>query len=95
MKEDRLSEHLQHRPGSLLAAKERGQKVVGYFPGGYVPEEIIYAAGAVPCVCARAEATALPRPHYLRYPASYALLPEPRSERWRHEPTSTTGWSIS
>lgn len=52
MKEDRLSEYLQRRPASLLAAKERGQKVVGYFPGGYVPEEIIYAAGAVPvCLC--------------------------------------------
>jgi benzoyl-CoA reductase/2-hydroxyglutaryl-CoA dehydratase subunit BcrC/BadD/HgdB len=26
--------------------------MVGYFPGGYVPEEIIYAAGAIPlCLC--------------------------------------------
>lgn len=52
MKEERLSEHLQRRPASLLAAKEKGQKIVGFFPGGYAPEELIYAAGAVPvCLC--------------------------------------------
>lgn len=52
MYQERLSEHLRLRPKSLLAAKERGQKIVGYLPGGYVPEEIIHAAGAVPlCLC--------------------------------------------
>jgi benzoyl-CoA reductase/2-hydroxyglutaryl-CoA dehydratase subunit BcrC/BadD/HgdB len=45
---ERLQKHLLHRTAGLLAAKERGQKVVGYLPGGYVPEEIIHAAGAVP-----------------------------------------------
>lgn len=49
---DSLSKHMLHRPARLLAAKEQGHKIVGYFPGGYVPEEIIYAAGAVPlCLC--------------------------------------------
>jgi benzoyl-CoA reductase/2-hydroxyglutaryl-CoA dehydratase subunit BcrC/BadD/HgdB len=47
-----LLNHVLHRPAGLLAAKEQGRKVVGYFPGGYVPEEIIYAAGAIPlCLC--------------------------------------------
>jgi benzoyl-CoA reductase/2-hydroxyglutaryl-CoA dehydratase subunit BcrC/BadD/HgdB len=45
-----LSKHLVDRPASLVMAKEQGRKIVGYLPGGYVPEEIIYAAGAVP-VC--------------------------------------------
>jgi benzoyl-CoA reductase/2-hydroxyglutaryl-CoA dehydratase subunit BcrC/BadD/HgdB len=49
---ERLLRHVLQRPASLLTAKEQGRKVVGYFPGGYVPEEIIYAAGAVPlCLC--------------------------------------------
>jgi benzoyl-CoA reductase/2-hydroxyglutaryl-CoA dehydratase subunit BcrC/BadD/HgdB len=49
---DSLSKYRLHRPASLLAAKEQGRKIVGYFPGGYVPEEIIHAAGAIPlCLC--------------------------------------------
>ena len=43
-----LTEHLKARPLQLLEAKQNGQKIVGYFPGNYVPEEIIFAAGAVP-----------------------------------------------
>lgn len=42
--EAKLRESLQR----LVCAKERGTKLVGYFPGGYVPEELIVAAGAVP-----------------------------------------------
>ena len=42
--EAKLGESLQR----LVCAKERGTKLVGYFPGGYVPEELIVAAGAVP-----------------------------------------------
>jgi benzoyl-CoA reductase/2-hydroxyglutaryl-CoA dehydratase subunit BcrC/BadD/HgdB len=49
---ERLSEHLRQRPAELLAARDGGRKMVGYLPGGYVPEEIIHAAGAVPlCLC--------------------------------------------
>jgi benzoyl-CoA reductase/2-hydroxyglutaryl-CoA dehydratase subunit BcrC/BadD/HgdB len=47
---ERLTAHLQDRPAKLQEMKEQGMKVVGYFPGNYVPEEIIYASGAVP-VC--------------------------------------------
>ena len=39
---------LSDRLEALNGARNSGTKVVGYFPGGYVPEEIIYAAGAIP-----------------------------------------------
>jgi len=44
----KLEKHLQKRVTELKEAKEKGVKVIGFFPGNYVPEEIIYAAGAVP-----------------------------------------------
>ncbi|MBN2405603.1 MAG: 2-hydroxyacyl-CoA dehydratase, partial [Coriobacteriia bacterium] len=33
---------------SLEEAHDNGKKVVGYLPGGYVPDELIYASGAIP-----------------------------------------------
>jgi benzoyl-CoA reductase/2-hydroxyglutaryl-CoA dehydratase subunit BcrC/BadD/HgdB len=48
MQEERLAIHLRDRPAALREAKKSGVKIVGYFPGNYVPEEIIYASGAVP-----------------------------------------------
>jgi benzoyl-CoA reductase/2-hydroxyglutaryl-CoA dehydratase subunit BcrC/BadD/HgdB len=48
MDEERLAIHLRDRPEQLREAKKQGVKIIGYFPGNYVPEEIIYAAGAVP-----------------------------------------------
>ena len=39
---------LRDRREALERAKSDGTKVVGYFPGGYVPEELIYASGAIP-----------------------------------------------
>jgi benzoyl-CoA reductase/2-hydroxyglutaryl-CoA dehydratase subunit BcrC/BadD/HgdB len=50
MQEERLATHLRDRPEQLREAKKQGTKIVGYFPGNYVPEEIIWASGAVP-VC--------------------------------------------
>jgi benzoyl-CoA reductase/2-hydroxyglutaryl-CoA dehydratase subunit BcrC/BadD/HgdB len=47
---ERITEHLLGRPAKLREAKGKGVKVVGYFPGNYVPEEIIHASGAIP-VC--------------------------------------------
>ncbi|MBA7578307.1 Benzoyl-CoA reductase subunit C [subsurface metagenome] len=46
--EERLSIHLRDRPAELGEAKKKGVKIIGYFPGNYVPEEIIYASDAVP-----------------------------------------------
>jgi benzoyl-CoA reductase/2-hydroxyglutaryl-CoA dehydratase subunit BcrC/BadD/HgdB len=48
MEEDRLAMHLKERPAQLQEAKKKGAKIVGYFPGSYVPEELIYASGAIP-----------------------------------------------
>ena len=43
-----LDAHLKNRPAQLQEAKRKGVKIIGLFPGNYVPEEIIYASGAVP-----------------------------------------------
>jgi benzoyl-CoA reductase/2-hydroxyglutaryl-CoA dehydratase subunit BcrC/BadD/HgdB len=48
MEEDSLAAHLRDRPEQLKQARKEGLKVIGYFPGNYVPEELIYAAGAIP-----------------------------------------------
>lgn len=48
MQEERLAIHLRDRPSQLEEAKKNGIKIIGYFPGNYVPEELIYASGAVP-----------------------------------------------
>ena len=48
MEEKLLAAHLMERPRQLEKAKKDGVKIVGYLPGNYVPEEMIYAAGAVP-----------------------------------------------
>lgn len=53
MEREELNLHLKNRPTQLREAKKKGAKVVGYFPGNYVPEEMIYASGAVPiCLAA-------------------------------------------
>jgi benzoyl-CoA reductase/2-hydroxyglutaryl-CoA dehydratase subunit BcrC/BadD/HgdB len=47
MKEKRLATHLRDRPDQLREARKNGVKLIGYFPGNYVPEELIYASGAI------------------------------------------------
>ncbi|MEJ2739785.1 MAG: 2-hydroxyacyl-CoA dehydratase family protein [Dehalococcoidia bacterium] len=42
-----LDAYLINRPSELKEAQKNGRKIVGYFPGNYVPEEIIYATGAI------------------------------------------------
>ncbi|MCX5999044.1 MAG: 2-hydroxyacyl-CoA dehydratase family protein [Chloroflexi bacterium] len=44
----RLSDYTKARAAELQELKRRGKKIVGYFPGGYMPEELVYACGAVP-----------------------------------------------
>lgn len=48
MQNERLALHLRDRPAQLREAQEKGVKIIGYFPGGYVPEELITASGAIP-----------------------------------------------
>lgn len=76
-----LQEYLAKRPQELLRLKESGTKVVGYFPGDYVPEEIIHASGAIPiCLCRggdpRAVAPALSVTTRFICPFSRALVGE-------------------
>jgi benzoyl-CoA reductase/2-hydroxyglutaryl-CoA dehydratase subunit BcrC/BadD/HgdB len=44
----RLSAHMAGRVTELTRMREKGTKLVGYAPGGYMPEELVYACGAVP-----------------------------------------------
>jgi len=54
-----VTELLHNRPEQIKKAKENGTAVIGYFPGGYVPEEIIHASGAIPlCLCDGADSSA-------------------------------------
>jgi len=46
----RLAEYALNRPAELVKLRARGTKVIGYLAGDFIPEELIYAAGAVP-VC--------------------------------------------
>jgi benzoyl-CoA reductase/2-hydroxyglutaryl-CoA dehydratase subunit BcrC/BadD/HgdB len=48
-----LSAHLKGRVAELWKMKADGVKIVGYSPGGYMPEELVYAADAVPVCLAR------------------------------------------
>ena len=43
-----LDIHLKNRAGELERIKTEGHRIIGYFPGGYVPEEIIMSCGAIP-----------------------------------------------
>jgi len=45
---EKLTQQMKNRGAELKELKKQGKKIVGYFPGGYFPEEIAYAAGAVP-----------------------------------------------
>jgi benzoyl-CoA reductase/2-hydroxyglutaryl-CoA dehydratase subunit BcrC/BadD/HgdB len=53
MEVKRLSAHLRDRPSQLEKARKNGIKIVGFFPGNFVPEEIIYASGAIPLCLVR------------------------------------------
>jgi len=45
---ERLSAHLKARVAELARMKAEGHKIVGYTPGGFMPEELLYACGAMP-----------------------------------------------
>ena len=47
---EEIKNQLRRRPEELKRAREKGKKVIGYFPGDFVPEELIHAAGGEP-VC--------------------------------------------
>ena len=43
-----ISNYMEERLSDLISLKNNGKKIVGYVPGGYVPEELIWASGAIP-----------------------------------------------
>ena len=43
-----LSSHRRTRLADLGKAKEEGRSIIGYTVGGYFPEELVLAAGAIP-----------------------------------------------
>lgn len=45
---ENLSVQIKDRQADLIKAKEEGRKIVGYTPGGYLPEELVIASGAIP-----------------------------------------------
>ena len=45
---NRLTTHLEERNNDLKVLKGEGVKIVGYVPNGYMPEELVYACGAIP-----------------------------------------------
>jgi benzoyl-CoA reductase/2-hydroxyglutaryl-CoA dehydratase subunit BcrC/BadD/HgdB len=44
----RVREHLRNRIPELQQSHNEGVKIVGYTPGGYMPEDMVTAVGAVP-----------------------------------------------
>lgn len=43
-----LTRHLEQRLDTILDLRGNGCRTVGYYPGGYLPEELVLAAGAIP-----------------------------------------------
>lgn len=37
--------HLKNRVAELREVRHKGTRIVGFFPGSYVPEELIHASG--------------------------------------------------
>ena len=45
---EKLSQHVRGRVSDFAKMKKEGRKIVGYAPGGFMPEDMVWAAGAVP-----------------------------------------------
>ncbi|MCP4611562.1 MAG: 2-hydroxyacyl-CoA dehydratase, partial [Planctomycetes bacterium] len=45
---DLLADSLTNRTAELLQMKKEGHKIIGYTPGGFMPEELVYACDALP-----------------------------------------------
>jgi benzoyl-CoA reductase/2-hydroxyglutaryl-CoA dehydratase subunit BcrC/BadD/HgdB len=83
----KLLDHVRIRPSKLLKMKEEGVKMIGYTPGGYFPEELIYACDAMPIALLRGgdhEAVIAAAPYlgrfldtFCRAQIGYRILGEP------------------
>ncbi|MBN2061235.1 MAG: 2-hydroxyacyl-CoA dehydratase [Deltaproteobacteria bacterium] len=45
---EKLMAHVRERPIELRNLKQKGAKIVGYVPNGYMPEDLVHACGALP-----------------------------------------------
>lgn len=45
---EKLAAHLRNRIVELRRLRQKGHKIIGYTPGGYMPEELVYACEAMP-----------------------------------------------
>jgi benzoyl-CoA reductase/2-hydroxyglutaryl-CoA dehydratase subunit BcrC/BadD/HgdB len=45
---EKLSQHVRGRTEEFAKMKKEGRKIVGYAPGGFMPEDMVWAVGAVP-----------------------------------------------
>jgi len=45
---NKLDKHLRNRAIDITKMKDEGRKVIAYTPGGYMPEELVYACDALP-----------------------------------------------
>ncbi|MEJ2738682.1 MAG: hypothetical protein P8105_02400, partial [Dehalococcoidia bacterium] len=43
-----FSTYFEERMSDLRKLKREGKKIVGYVPGGFMPEELVWASGAIP-----------------------------------------------
>jgi len=71
---EELADIARARPENLKKEKEKGVKIVGY-TGRFVPEELIYAAGAIPyLICKGGETAPVEEvlPYMLRFMSPYA-----------------------
>jgi benzoyl-CoA reductase/2-hydroxyglutaryl-CoA dehydratase subunit BcrC/BadD/HgdB len=67
---EKLSLHLEKRRSELKKMKEEGARIVAYSPNAYMPEELIYAAGAIPLALNHggdSEAVQASAPYLMRY----------------------------
>jgi benzoyl-CoA reductase/2-hydroxyglutaryl-CoA dehydratase subunit BcrC/BadD/HgdB len=67
---ERLSSHLENRRPELKRMKEQGALIVAYSPNAYMPEELIFAAGAIPLALNRggdSDAVQASAPYLMRY----------------------------
>jgi len=72
---DRLNEYSRTRLSELRELKRQGRKLIGYTPGPYMPEEMVYACGAVPLQLIRGgdpESVAMASNYMVRFVDTFA-----------------------
>ncbi|MBW2622687.1 MAG: 2-hydroxyacyl-CoA dehydratase [Deltaproteobacteria bacterium] len=50
---EEIEKHIDGRAGEIAVLRSKGVKIVGYTPGDFMPEELVWASGAVPICLVR------------------------------------------